>query len=438
MSITTKTKEMAYRDVMALPRPAHKKPRKPSRVLSLVMRAASASELKQVHFTYTCKNMERAGRGPWLILMNHSSFTDLSVVSGILFPRRYNIVITADAYIGKPGLMRMLGCIPTNKFVSDISLITDIKYALHHNKMSVLMFPEACYPPDGCTSRMPEKMGELFRLLKVPVVVIKTEGSFIRDPLYNEQKKRKATVSATIECLLTPEEIETTPTDVMDQMLRDAIQIDNFALQQAHGVKVTEDFRADGLHRVLYRCPHCQTEGQTVGKGITLTCHGCGKSWELTEDGYMQAIAGETEFAHIPDWYNWERSVVNAEVDNGTYVLDTDVEIYMGVDYKAMYHVGAGHLHHDQNGFTLDGDDGDLHVTQSPLHSFTLNADYYFYCMGDLIAIGKRGEIYYCFPKDKDVVSRARFAAETLYDRAKVEKTAQLNRRREKIRGESR
>ena len=69
--VKIKTCKMDYDEVMALPRPSHRKPKKPSRILSLVMRVAAIPDLRQVKFAYTKKNMEKAGKGPFLILMNH-------------------------------------------------------------------------------------------------------------------------------------------------------------------------------------------------------------------------------------------------------------------------------------------------------------------------------------------------------------------------------
>ena len=59
------------------------------------MRVAAIPDLRQVKFAYTKKNMEKAGKGPFLILMNHSSFLDLEIASKIFFPKRYHIVCTS-------------------------------------------------------------------------------------------------------------------------------------------------------------------------------------------------------------------------------------------------------------------------------------------------------------------------------------------------------
>ena len=79
---------------------------------------------------------------------------------------------------------------------------------------------------------------------------------------------------------------------------------DHFKWQQEQKLKITESFRSDHLNRVLYKCPHCLSEGTMVGKGTLLTCKVCHKTYELTEKGFMSALTGVTEFKHIPDWYH--------------------------------------------------------------------------------------------------------------------------------------
>jgi hypothetical protein len=71
----------------------------------------------------------------------------------------------------------------------------------------------------------------------------------------------------------------------------------------------------------------------------------------------------------------------------------------------------------------LTGCDGKLNYTQKPLASYTLNADFYWYEIGDVISIGNQSELYYCFPKDqKTPVAKARLATEELYKIKKIDR----------------
>lgn len=419
-----KTRYMDYDRVMALPRPKHRKPLRPNFLLSTVVRVAAILDLFPTRFRYTTEGMEKIKGQPCLILMNHSSFIDLKIVSKIMYPRGYGIVCTHDTLMGKEWLMRFLGCVPTRKFVSDISLIRDMEYLLKEKKTSVLMYPEAGYSFDGTTTTLPRKMGVLLKKLGVPVVSIITQGAFARDPLYNMLQLRKVNVSAHVKCLCTAEDVKEKSVKELDEMLDEAFSFDNFAWQKENNIQITESFRADGLQRILYKCPHCGAEGQLEGKGTDLTCHGCGKVWELTTLGQLNARAGETEFPHIPDWYAWQRAQVRKELEDGTYLLDTNVSIGMLVDYKALYMVGDGHLRHDENGFLLTGANGALRYTQGPVACHSLNSDFFWYEIGDVIGIGDHNALYYCFPKGNTPVAKTRLAAEELYKLKKVRRTA--------------
>ena len=411
------TRSAPYEKVMQRKRPKHRKPLRPNFLLATVIRILAIFDLWPTHFTYETHGMEKIGKkDPCLILMNHSSFIDLKIASRIFYPKRYGIVCTSDGFVGfcMELLMRLIGCIPTQKFVSDVLLVRDMEYLLKKKKCSVLMYPEASYSFDGTATPLPRKMGVLLKKLGVPVVTVITQGAFARDPLYNCLQKRKVNVRADVACLATAQEVKSMTVAQLDELLEKAFSFDNFKWQQENNISITEPFRADGLNRILYKCPHCGVEGKTIGKGTTLTCQSCGKVYTLTPQGFLEAE--DPAFTHIPDWYAWERAQVRKELEAGTYRLETDVEIGVMVDYSAIYMVGSGKLVHDETGFQLTGCDGKLNYRQGPLACYGLYADYYWYEIGDVICIGNHDALYYCFPKDcADVVAKTRLATEELY-----------------------
>ena len=75
-------------------------------------------------------------------------------------------------------------------------------------------------------------------------------------------------------------------------------------------------------------------------------------------------------------------------------------------------------------GFHLTGCDGKLDFRQKPLSSYSVNSDYFFYEIGDMISIGDKNGLLYCFPPEgTDVVAKTRLAAEELY---KIKKNSAL------------
>lgn len=412
-----KIKDLSYAQVLALPEEKRQKPLRPSLLFRTLIRLFSASGLRKVHFSCERIGMERLKQHePCIILMNHSSFIDLQIATKLLYPRPLNIVCTSDALVGKKWLMRHIGCISTVKYLSDYALVRDMLYTVNTLKSSVLMFPEAGYSFDGTAAPLPDSVGKCLKLLGVPLIMVRTRGAFLRDPLYNNLQLRSTNVSAQMEYLLSPEEIAEKSVAELNTLMRKEFSFDNFRWQQEHRIPVTEEFRADYLNRILYKCPHCGTEGKMTGAGVRLSCGHCGRAYELTETGFLRAKTGEAEFSHVPDWYRWQRECVRKELLDGTYRLDSPVEIYILKGTKALYRVGKGRLEHSLDGFRLTGCDGALDYHQPPDASYCLNADFNWYEIGDMISIGNARLLYYCCtPPGTDIAAKARLAAEELY-----------------------
>ena len=429
LTVKNTFKSVDYDVAMAKARPKRKKPVKPNMFWRTLIRILTIFNLAGCGVRYTKERMELLGKDePCLILMNHSCFMDMPMAYQLLYPRPLNIVCSSDAFIGFWGfmswLMYTIGCIPTQKFVTDVSLIKDMTYCLKELKSSVLMYPEASYSFDGRATQLPRKMGVLLKKLDVPVVMIETKGAFNRCPLYNELQARKSVrASAHMRLLYTQEEVREMSVQALSDGLDEAFGFDNWAWQKENGVEIHDDFRADGLSRILWKCPHCGTEGKMDGRGIHLTCHECGKKYELTPIGDLKALEGETEYSTVPSWNDWQRQQVRESILNGNYKLDVDVDITLMVDHKALYNVGSGHLTHDLTGFHLTGCDGRLDYHQKPQHCYGLYADYYWYEVADMICVGNNDVMYYCFPKGGDVVAKTRMATEEMY---KLYKSRQL------------
>ena len=428
LPLKTTVKKMDYRRVMNLPRPQRKNPRKVNLFWRVLIRVLTVFGMMGTGFKYETEGFEKISRDePCLILMNHTCFQDMEVAYKILFPRVFNIVCSNDGFIGFFGLMewlmRSIGCIPTQKYVSDVSLVRDMEYCFKTLKSSVLMYPEACYSFDGTATTLPRKMGILLKKFDVPVIMIESFGAFNRNPLYNELQIRKnVPITAKARVLYTREEIREKTVRELSEGVENAFGFDYFRWQKEQGIETPQSFRADGLHRILYKCIDCGAEGQMLGKGTGITCGCCGKHHELTSLGELKASDGETRITHIPDYYQWEREQVRQEILDGTYCLDCDVEIAMQVDYKAIYKVGDGHLLHNNAGFLLTGCDGALHYTQQPQVSYSLYADYYWYEIADVICIGDTEVHYFLFPKNGASVAKIRLATEEMYKLFKEKK----------------
>lgn len=419
-----KITQASARAVLEMPKEERLSPKKPNILFRTLLKLVCLPDVLATRHKLSKINMDKLDKKqPCLYLMNHSCFLDLKIMLSAIYPRPINIVCTHDGLVGKRWLMKNLGCFPTRKYVSDIGVVKDIKHCLTKLNTSVLMYPEGGYSFDGRCTKLPDSLGKCLKFLGAPVVIVKTYGAFHRDPLYNNLQLRKIKVETEMKYLLSPEDINKMSASELNELLRSEFDFDSFRWQQQNGVVIDEKFRADYLHRVLYKCPHCMAEDKMHGEGEYITCGGCGKKYLLTETGWLEEAGGDTVFNHVPDWFDWQRSCVREELLNGSYRLDTEVEVYMLKGTKSLYRVGFGRLTHDVDGFYLTACDGEIDFKMSPLTTYTLNADYNWYEIGDVISIGDGDVSYYCFPKDSSVsVTKARLATEELYEikRAKL------------------
>ena len=419
-----KTVRMPYEAVMALPNRKHKQPEKPSKLIKKLAISLSKKELKEVRFHYN-DNTEGliSSDVPCLVLMNHSSFIDLKIAETIFKNQNLQIVCTSDGFVGKEWLIRKVGCIPTQKFVTDLMLVKDMKYCVDKLRTSILMFPEASYSFDGTATPLPDSLGKLIKFLNVPVIFVETKGAFHRDPLYNGLRLRDVKVSADVSLAFSKEDIKKCSVNEINAHLKSLYSFDYFKWQEDSLVEVKEDFRTLGLERVLYKCPCCNTEGKMKGTGVELECGACESVFYMDELGKMSIRKNQNtdegkdfSLKHIPDWYAWERECVRKEIEDETYQMDIPVDIKILKDFNAIYEVGEGRLVHNKDGFHLTGCDGKLDYVQGTKSSYSLYADYFWYEIGDMICIGDNKILYYCFPKDNAVnVAKARLAAEELY-----------------------
>jgi hypothetical protein len=167
---------------------------------------------------------------------------------------------------------------------------------------------------------LPKSLGKLVKLLGVDVVTFICHGHHVNSPFWN-LGNRKVRTTAEMKLLIRAEELERLSAEEINSRINKAFEYDDFAWQKENGVKITHTNRAEGLHKVLYQCPACKTEYRTDSKGNEIICKSCGKAWEMTEFGELRAKNGETEFSHIPDWYEWQRTQVREEIEEGRYIF---------------------------------------------------------------------------------------------------------------------
>ena len=357
---------------------------------------------------------------PYILLCNHNACMDFKVATQIIYPNKANYVVAIDGFIGREWLLRSVGCICTRKFTSDTVLVRQIRKVLDNKDIAVI-YPEARYSLCGTTAVLPTSLGKLCKLMKVPVATLICHGHHVNSPFWNLHDRRVKPTEADFSLILTPDELESLSVDEINDRIVEAFQYDDFAWQKERGIRTPYEKRAEGLQKVLYQCPHCGTEYRMKAGGTHLWCDHCGKEWEMTELGELRALEGETEFSHIPDWYEWERANVRKEVREGRYSTgELPVHVYSLPNALKFIKLGDGKMVHDGNGFRVWGTDfdGDPFEMVLPVPSlYSCHIEYeYLGKWGDCVDLNTLQDTWYTYPYDCDfAVTKMALATEELY-----------------------
>ena len=381
-------------------------------------------------------NMEGI-KPPYILLSNHMYFVDFYLNSIATYPNKVYNIATVDGYYRRPFLMELIGCMCKRKFTTDPELVKSIEHVLFKKKGIMSMYPEARYSPAGTTAILPTSLGHLVKKMNVPVVVLLHHGNYLHTPFWNYRKPRKVPLHTTMTCVLKPEDIENMNSEEIQQKLTEAMQYNEYKWQEEQNIRITEDFRAEGLHKILYQCPHCMAESKMDSKGTKIFCTECGKEWEMDELGRLHAIEGETEFSHIPDWFEWERANVRKEIDNGTYNFEDEVEIYSLPSCMKFQSLGKGKLTHNYNGFTVEGElNGKkfrINRMVPGMYGVHIEYDYCYVRPDDCIDISTSKDSLYCYPTKKNVVTKLSFATEELFKQKMEKRLAKRAERLQKL-----
>ena len=395
-----------------------KKPHSPWRWLMWVAKTVVAFPyLKRRNAVLRKHNMEEIEGKPYLLLCNHASLVDLCFMLKATHPYSVNNVMTIEGFntYTEP-LMRALGVLGKRKYVSDISLVRNIRYCLNELKNVMVIFPEARYSLDGCTSFLTESTGGLIKMLKVPVAVMKIRGNFIDVPQWNKHSK-KSYCEAEVMPVLTVDEIKSLSVDEINERIKKEFEYDDFKWQKEHGIIIDHPKRADGLHSLLYKCPNCLCEGETESETDTLRCRKCGKAWFMETDGSLRALDGKTEFSHIPDWSNWERECVRKEIEDGTYYFEDEIRLETLPNAWKFYKHGNGKLVQTPEGTTITGTcyGEPLELHKSAMNLSSMHIEYDYLGRGDCVDISVLDESYWCYLTKRDAITKLSFATEEIF-----------------------
>lgn len=363
-------------------------------------------------------NMEGI-KPPYLLLGNHNAFLDFKVATKAIFPHRTNYVIAIDGFIKREWILRRIGGICKRKFTNDIVLIKHLKTVVNRGDIAII-YPEARYSLCGTNSEIFPSVAKLAKYLDVPLVTLICHGHHVNSPFWDSKSNRKVKgIEAEMTCLFNKEEIEKASVEEIHKKLSESFIYDDFKWQKENNIHINYKDRAEGLHKVLYKCPHCLKENKMESFGTTLRCKECNKEWTMNELGELEAKEGEVYFSHIPDWYDWERECVKKEIEEGKYYFEDEVRVDSLPNAKGYINLGKGKLIHDMQGFRLFGKykGKKYEVKLEAKGTYSVHIEYnYLFKYGDCVDLNTLNDTLYVYPQGDDFsVTKISLATEELY-----------------------
>lgn len=348
---------------------------------------------------------------PYLVIATHQGFSDYYIAPLAMFPRRAMYVSDMEGYAAFGNwLYRGLGCIPKRRFVADISVIRNIKYGLKKGQ-AVFVYPESRHSNVGTTAYISSEMARLCKMLKVPVVTLTANGSYLANPFWDEEHTRRVPMRAKMELLCDAERLATIDQQELQDLIENKLQYDEYRYQQDNNILIKDAKRAEGLHKALYKCRCCGVSNLMTSSGSSIKCGGCGTKWELTEDGWLVDDKTNSK-THIPDWYEWQRGYEIDNIDGLSEKYEVRVEAlpneYGFVD------LGNGMLELDANEFVLTIDGKRMSFPHWIRES--VQTEYNYRGKGMAIVLSTADCCYYIYSDDKRFQpTRLQFIGEYLY-----------------------
>ena len=277
------------------------------------------NKLYGVKFSYDY-DRESIKNKPTILLSSHAS--RLEFIYTVYGFGRYDInVVCGFQNIVKRGLYHLfikLGVISKYLYQPDFLCVKNMLRVLKRGG-ALGLFPEGIQSTSGSTHPINPATTKFIKSCKANVVVCTTRGAYLATNRYSADRK-KGPISVHYSLLFTPEMLEKLSEDEIYKMLLDKISYNDFAYNRvARNKYVGKKPNADGIDKILYKCPDCESEHTLRVEGDTVKCESCGFAVRINEYYDLVPVSGKRCPRDIDLWYKWQRKCVAREIEDGAF-----------------------------------------------------------------------------------------------------------------------
>lgn len=350
----------------------------------------------------------------YLVLANHHAWFDFLGIHHLNKNRRYAMVMN-NYYFNLPIIgkwFRRAGCIPKKLFTPDVQCILDIMKAKEAG-FPIAMFPEARLSTDGGRSLLNTGVVPLIKKLNIPLVLVQLRRGYFIKPKW---RKHRLTGRYDIEVMrvVKPEELA----QMSDKEILAVVE-DNLYFNEFERTKVglyLSPKKAQGLEKILYRCPHCGGMFTNISKGNKIICTNCHKEYEIGTD--YQFVNGD--YKNLYEYYQAIKELELKEIDNVYFLIECSVKIFTDGKTKPRIDKGTFRFTNKKVSYKsiITNDYFEYRIDQLEGIAYSVNEEFEFY---------HKGELYYFYPNkvDRAICTRIALIFELMKEKAEYERRAQ-------------
>ena len=267
--------------------------------------------------------------GAMLVISNHLSALDFAYFTTPFWGKRVSFVVAENMMYSTPffaTLIQGYHAITKKQFYADYTCVKNIKRYLDAG-ISVVICPEGKESAEGKTGPIAFSIAKLVKWLKYPVASCVLRGAGLTRPKWT-RNFRKNRVECDIDMMLSAEEVKALPPQQIMDKITAALDHNEHTWQIENGLRFRGRKLAEGLEKLLYKCPACGADFTMTASGATLKCSACGLQVEYTDCGELLPIGDTKECpGRIDIWYDWERERVREEISTPGFHLESFVNM---------------------------------------------------------------------------------------------------------------
>lgn len=275
----------------------------------------------KVRFNYDYDKKSLDGH-PVILLSSHASRLEfIYTVYG--FGRKDINIVCGYQNIMKRGFYNLfikLGVISKYLYQPDLFCIKSMFSVLHRNG-TLGLFPEGIQSISGSTHPINPATAQFIKRSRANVVVCTTRGAYLATNRYSSDRK-KGYIGVDYSLVFTPEMLDEMSEEEIYKLLLEKISYNDFAYNKlARNKYVGKKSNADGINKILYKCPDCKKEYTLTVDNDTICCSECGFSARINEYYDLIKVKGSAVPSDIDEWFKWQRTCVSREVRDDSFEL---------------------------------------------------------------------------------------------------------------------